>query len=275
MMTSLPKLPASLTVALLACVTLCADTIVIKGSDTLGAKMVPQLSEAFLDHRRVDQGNVTFEIAAEGSSTGIAAVTDATASIGLSSREPSSLEVITARANGVELAPITVAKDGIAVIVNRDNPIGGLTLKELEAIFTGDVREWAAIGDVAGEISVYTRNTSSGTYSAFQALGMRSRAYSPKALKMASNEQIVSEVARNPNGIGYVGLAYIEAAEVKVISVDDYSPADGTAYPLSRPLYYLIDKNAPMDAATNDFIGFTLSPAGQKVVSGVNFIPIY
>lgn len=264
----------SLICALTAFGGLRANTIVIKGSDTLGAKLVPLLSESFND-QRAHPDNIIFEIAAEGSSTGIAAVSDGTALIGLSSRRPTSLEQIHARSSGVELTPITVARDGIAVIVNHANPVDALSLRELESIFAGDRLDWASVSNFRGNISVYTRNTSSGTYGAFMSLAMRSRNYGTRAQKMASNEQIVSEVAQNPFGIGYVGLAYINSPDVKVISVDSLSPADGSEYPLSRPLYFLIDQNSTLSRAANDFIGFTLSPAGQRIVSSVNFIPAY
>src|SRR5216684_561216 len=98
-----------------------ADTLVIKGSDTLGAKLVPQLAEEF----KTQHPGTTFNIAAEGSTTGIAAITDGTAQIGMSSRPAKPEEVAAASTKGVNLKPTTVAYDGIAVIVNSANPIKG------------------------------------------------------------------------------------------------------------------------------------------------------
>ena len=252
-----------------------ADTIIITGSDTLGAKLVPLLSEAYLAENEKAQNSTTFEISAEGSNTGIAAVIDGTTSIGLSSTRASQTELLKAQSQGVELAHIPVAQDAIAVIVNKNNPIENLSLRVVESIFTGDIKNWAALSNYSGRISAYSRNTSSGTYRAFQSLALRKRNFASKVLKMASNEQIVAEVEQNPYGIGYVGLAYINSPSIKVVSIDGFSPADGNAYSLNRPLYYLIDKNRPLPEATNQFIGFTLSPRGQKIVSSVNFIPIY
>jgi phosphate transport system substrate-binding protein len=136
------------------------------------------------------------------------------------------------------------------------------------------VTDWSAISAEAGEISAYTRNTSSGTYAVFQKLGMNSRDYGTETQKMAGNEQIAAEVAKNPNGIGYVGLAYINTPGVKVLIVDGTEPT-ASDYPLARPLYYLIDNNKALNSHANDFIGFTLSPEGQEIIEQVHFLPVY
>src|SRR5664279_2854534 len=176
-----------------------AEKLVLKGSDTLGAKLVPQLAEEF----KAQHPGATFDIAAEGSTTGIAAIIDGTAQIGMASRPAKPTEISAASAKGVKLQPTTVAYDGIAVIVSTANPIKALTKKQVQQIFTGEVADWSAAGGSAGKISVYTRNTSSGTYSEFRELAMNKRDYAPSSQKMAGNEQIASEVANNPNGIGY------------------------------------------------------------------------
>src|ERR671938_383652 len=111
-----------------------ADSLVIKGSDTLGAKLVPQLAEEF----KAQHPGTTFDIAAEGSTTGIAAIIDGTAQIGMSSRRAKSSEVGAASAKGINMKPTIVAYDGIAVIVNAANPIKSLSKKQVEQIFTGD-----------------------------------------------------------------------------------------------------------------------------------------
>ena len=193
-----------------------ADRLVIKGSDTLGAKLVPQLAEAF----KANHPDTTFDIAAEGSTTGIAAIIDGTAQIGMASRRAKPAEVGAASGKGINMKPTIVAYDGIAVIVNSANPIKGLTKKQVEQIFTGDVTDWSAIGGSPGQISVYTRNTSSGTYSDFKELAMKKRDYAPSGQKMAGNEQIASEVGKNANGVGYVGLAYTKAGGIKVMPID-------------------------------------------------------
>ena len=109
-----------------------ADRLVIKGSDTLGAKLVPQLAEQF----KAQHPGTTFDIAAEGSTTGIAAIIDGTAQIGMSSRRAKTSEVGEATSKGKHMKPTIVAFDGIAVIVNSANPIKGLTKKQVEQIFS-------------------------------------------------------------------------------------------------------------------------------------------
>src|SRR3954463_8173508 len=158
-----------------------ADRLVIKGSDTLGAKLVPQLAEQF----KAQHPGTTFDIAAEGSTTGIAAIIDGTAEIGMSSRRAKSSEVGTAASKGKNMKPTIVAYDGIAVIVNSGNPVKSLTKKQVEQIFTGDVQDWSGVGGSGGKISIYTRNTSSGTYSDFKELAMKKRDYASGSQKMA------------------------------------------------------------------------------------------
>src|SRR5437870_6040977 len=193
-----------------------ADTLVIKGSDTLGAKLVPQLAEEF----KAQHPGTAFNIAAEGSTTGIAAIIDGTAQIGMSSRPTKSEEIAAAKAKGVNFKETIVAYDGIAVIFNAANPVKGLTKKQVEQIFTGDVTDWTAVGGSGGKISIYTRNTSSGTYSDFKELAMKKRDYAPDSQKMAGNEQIASEVSKKPKGGGYVGRAYTKASGNKVVPMD-------------------------------------------------------
>src|SRR5437016_4827290 len=249
-----------------------ADRLVIKGSDTLGAKLVPQLAEQF----KAQNPGTTFDIAAEGSTTGIAAIIDGTAQIGMASRRAKPAEIAAASAKGVHMKPTIVAYDGIAVIVNSANPIKGLTKKQVEQIFTGEITDWSAVGGSGGKISVYTRNTSSGTYSDFKELAMKKRDYALGSQKMAGNEQIASEVGRNPAGIGYVGMAYTKAGGVKVVSVDGASPSKESvlakSYPYARPTFFYTNGNPT--GVVKDFIDFTVAPDGQKIVEQVGFVPM-
>jgi len=249
-----------------------ADKLVIKGSDTLGAKLVPQLAEQF----KAQNPGTTFDIAAEGSTTGIAAIIDGTAQIGMSSRRAKPAEMGAAAAKGVHMKPTIVAYDGIAVIVNSANPIKSLTKKQVEQIFTGDVADWSAAGGSGGKISVYTRNTSSGTYSDFKELAMKKRDYAGGSQKMAGNEQIAAEVGKNANGVGYVGLAYTKASGVKVVPIDGVAPSVQTVhaktYPYARPTFYYT--NGDPSGLAKQFVDFTTGAAGQRIVGQVGFVPI-
>jgi phosphate transport system substrate-binding protein len=249
-----------------------ADSLVIKGSDTLGAKLVPQLAEEF----KAQHPGTTFDIAAEGSTTGFAALIDKTAAIAMASRPAKPEEMAKAKEKGVNFKEITVAYDGIAVIVNTANPVKALTRRQVEQIFTGDVTDWSGAGGSGGKISVYTRNTSSGTFSEFKELAMKKRDYAPDSQKLAGNEQIASEVAKNPNGVGYVGLAYTKASGIKVVPVEGATPSKESvlakSYPYARPTFFYTDGDA--SGVAKQFIDFTLSDAGQKIVTQVGFVPI-
>lgn len=266
-------LALSIAAALAVCSAHAADNkLVIKGSDTLGAKLVPQLAEAF----KASHPGVSFSIAAEGSTTGIAAIVDGTADIGMASRRAFGTEVSAASANGRNLQPTIVAYDGIAVIVNSSNPVSKLSKKQIEGIFTGEITDWSAVGGKPGKISIYTRNTSSGTYSDFTKMAMSGKNYAGSAQKMAGNEEIASEVGKNPNGVGYVGMAYLKASGVKPVSVNGVIPTIATvqnhSYPISRSTFYYT--NGAPSGLTKEFLDFTLSSAGQKIVQQVGFAPL-
>src|SRR4051794_38186799 len=241
-----------------------AGTIVVKRFHTLGAKLVPQLAEQF----KSQHPGTTFDIAAEGSATGFAALIDKTAAIGMASRPAKPEEIANGKTKGVEMKETIVAYDGIAVIANTANSIKGLTKKQVEQIFTGEITDWSAVGGSGGKISVYTRNTSSGTYAEFKELAMKKRDYVTSSQKLAGNEQIASEVAKNPNAIGYVGLAYAKATGVKVVPIDGASPSKetvlGKTYPYARPTFFYTD-GEPAGLA-KEFIEFVLSDAGQNIV---------
>jgi len=269
----LRKIISTLALAALCASASAEQTLVIKGSDTLGAKLVPQLKEQF----RASHPDVNFEIAAEGSSTGISAIIASTADIGMSSRPVSQKELSQASLNGVDMKSIVVAYDAIAVIVNDSNPLTELTADDVYLIFTGQVNDWTSVGGNPGAISVYTRNTASGTYKDFQKLAMNMDDYAPSSQKMAGNEQIASEVAKNPNGIGYVGLAYASMPGTKIISIDGAMPSKASVnaheYPYARETFFLVNANK-VNPLAQEFIDFTLSAEGQQIVDAVHFVPV-
>ncbi|MBB5033717.1 PstS family phosphate ABC transporter substrate-binding protein [Prosthecobacter vanneervenii] len=245
-------------------------TLRIRGSDTLGAKLVPQLAEAF----KKQGGKVSFDIAAEGSSTAFTNLASGTAEIGMSSRKVKADERTLCRSKGVSIVEFEVAWDMISVVVNKNNPVSDLSKKQLLQIFAGDIKDWSEVGGTPGPISVYTRNTSSGTYKDFIGLAMKGREYGKNSQKMAGNEQIAAEVGSNPNGIGYVGYAYSGAKGLKVVSIAGSlpNPAAVKSYPLSRPTF-LYTSGEPA-GTTKEFIDFCLSPAGDAIVSKAGFVPL-
>ena len=246
------------------------DKLVIKGSDTLGAKMVPQLAEAY----KAAGNEVSFEIAAEGSSTAFTNLLAGTGDIGMSSRNIKDSEVEEFTSKGMEIKDWVAAYDMIGVIVNEKSGIEELTIEQIQGIFTGDITDWSEVGGDAGPISVYTRNTSSGTYKSFQEMAMDKRYYGSDTQKMAGNEQIAEEVAKNDNGIGYVGLAYTDKDGIKAVSVDgvELKPENAKDYAIARSLHYYTIKGKLSDAGTKFLVWATTDKKAAEVVERVGFI---
>jgi len=251
--------------------TVLADSkIVIKGSDTLGAKLVPQLKEAY-----VQAGNkVDIEIQAQGSSYAFSNLLTGSANIGMSSRKVKDTENDKFNAAGKQLVEHVAAWDMIAVILNDKNPVRKLTLKQIEGIFTGDITDWSQVGGKSGKISVYTRNTSSGTYKSFQKLAMNKRDYASSGQKMEGNQQIATEVSQNPLGIGYVGLAYSKTPNTHAVKVEGVSAKASKVakYPLARKLYYYT-VGEPTGESAKFLKWATTSDKASEVISKIGFIP--
>lgn len=247
------------------------DKIVIKGSDTLGAKLVPQLAEKY----KADGNAASFEIAAEGSSTAFTALLEGTADIGMSSRSIKQKEVDAFAAKGLKHAEWLAGYDMIGVIVNEKSPVSELSKEQIEGIFTGEITDWSEVGGPAGKISIYTRNTSSGTFKAFQEMAMDEKDYSKDAQMMAGNEQIAEEVAKNPNGIGYVGLAYATKEGVKAVSVEgvELKAENAKDYPIARSLFYYTVEGKLSPVADKFLKWATESAEALAIVESVHFIP--
>jgi phosphate transport system substrate-binding protein len=245
------------------------QTLSLKGSDTLGAKLIPQLAESF---KAAGNNGVKFEIAAEGSTTAFPALANGTAQIGMSSRKVKDDERTFCKTKGVYIKEHPICRDMLTVIVNKNSPVANLTKAQVAKIFTGQIKDWSELGGAPGKISVYTRNTSSGTYKDWQKLAMGGRDYAPTSLKMAGNEQIAQEVAKNNNGIGYVGLAYSKTPGTKALIIDGVQPIEANAkkYVYSRVCYlYAPDKPT---AEASSFLDYIKSPAGQQIVRKVGFV---
>jgi phosphate transport system substrate-binding protein len=247
------------------------EKIVIMGSDTLGAKMVPQLKEAY-----VKAGNeVDFEIAAEGSSQAFTNLLAGTAQIGISSRDVKEEEKKKFAEAGMKLVEHVAAWDMIAVVVNEKSKVKNLTLKQVEGIFTGDITDWKEVGGDPGKISVYTRNTASGTYKTFQGLAMSKRPYGKNTKKVGGSEGLAGPVSQNEKGIGYVGLAYAGKDGLRALKIDGVSPKpkNKTTYPLSRKLYYYTV--GELTGEVEKFLGWAMnSKEAKEIVEKVGFISV-
>jgi len=261
-------------IALLACLApsaMAQRTLRIRGSDTLGAKLVPQLAERF----KMTQGRhlLSFDIAAEGSSTAFTNLAAGTADIGMSSRRVKAEEKRLFAQAGLSLHEIEIAWDLIVIVVNERNTLRALSRGQVRQIFGGEVLYWTEIGGGPGRISAYTRNTSSGAYRDFMSLALDGLEYGERTQKMAGNEQIAAEVAANLHGIGYVGSAYAGAKGTRVVEIDGIAPvaAEVRRYPFARPTY-LYTCGAP-SGLVKDFIDYISTPEGQQIVETCGFVP--
>jgi phosphate transport system substrate-binding protein len=249
----------------------CAQTISIKGSDNLGAKLIPQIAEKY---KAEGHPLVKFEIAAEGSSTAFTALADGTADIGMSSRKAKEEEITACKAKGIHLVEHIVCRDMLCVLVNQSSPITNLTKAQVSNIFTDQIKDWSEIGGNPGPISIYTRNTSSGSYKDWQKMATEGRDYAKGSLKMSGGEQPNQEVAKNHGGICYANLTYSNTPGTKAMTIDGIAPvADNTkTYPYTREYYLYVSDKASAEAKS--FVDYVLSPAGQAAVKSTGFIPV-
>ncbi len=242
----------------------------IKGSDTLGAKLVPQLKNAYV---KINP-SVKIDILAQGSSHAFSNLDAGTADIGMSSRKVKQKELDKFEAKGKALTEHVAAWDMIAVIVNDKNPVRKLSLKQIEGIFTGSISNWSEVGGPDAPISVYTRNTSSGTYKSFSKLAMSKKDYGTNCQKLEGNQPIVTEVTKNINGIGYVGFAYAKGENYKTVKVEGVSAKVSkiAEYPLARKLFYYT-VGQPEGESAKFLKWATSSDAANKIVAEIGFIP--
>lgn len=218
-----------------------------------------------------------------GTRSGIAAFLNQTTDIIAASRDLQPEELQTMEAKGLVPEKIIVAFDGIAVIVHADNPIDTLTLAELKAIFTGEISNWRELGGMNQPILIYSRESSSGTYQFFREKVLDKQDYSASARLMPATSGILTAVANDIGGIGYVGLGHAEAETIKIVPIkaDDAKPAikpsratiQSGEYPIARPLYLLVRRDS-RNPAVREFIQFTLSDQGQDLVAENGYIPL-
>jgi len=182
-----------------------------------------------------------------GSGVGIAALLDGTIDIANASRPIKPKEVEKAKAKGIEPFATVIAKDGIAVIIHPSNPVKGLSIDDLRAIYTGQISRWNEVGGETKQIVVISRDTASGTFETFNTLALKKEKVRDDALMLASNQAIATTVAKTPGAIGYIGLGYL-SDKVKALEIDEVEPSQKTVvsgeYKLSRPLFMYISELA-------------------------------
>lgn len=259
-----------------------AHSLQIKGSDTM-----VNLGQAWAEEYMKARPDVSVAVTGGGSGTGIASLLAGTCDIAELSRELKPEEIAMAKAKGFEPQQVTVALDGLAVVVHPKNPISQLTLEQLAAVFSGAVKNWKEIGGADLPIVVLSREVNSGTHVYFKEHVLRrnqggSRVeFAANALLLPSSQAIADEVAQNPSAIGYYGMGYISPREKALLVAEDgASPyveptvenVVSQAYPISRPLLMVTRGQAQGLAA--DFLDYVLGPEGQKVVLKIDFVPV-
>ncbi len=267
---------------LLAAATLVAPAqaaTTVKGSDT-----VLPLSQALAESYMNSRPRANISVTGGGSTVGLTALINGNTDIANSSRPVAAKEFASAKARGFVPKVTRIAKDGLCVILNPDNPVKSLSMDQVGAIYSGSISNWSQVGGPNQRIVVTGRDSSSGTYGFFRDTLFPGRPYRSDMLTLPSNNAIAITVSREPGAIGYIGIAFYEKWEGKVKAVPvaekkggaPVAPSvktvsDGT-YPLFRYLFMVTRGNPKGEAA--DFIKFALSPQGQQVVTKVGYVPV-
>lgn len=276
----------------------------VQGSNTIGAALGPALVKGLMEHQGL-QGvhsepaeganeqrvvgktrvgkTVTIEVAAHGSSTGFSALKKATADLAASSRPIKDAELVDLEPLGDLKSPEAeqvIAIDGLAIILNPQNPLNTLNTEQLAQIFNGEISTWEALGGVGGAIHLYARDDQSGTYDTFKdlVLRLRGKPLAPSAKRFESSEQLSDAVSQDPQGIGFIGLPYVRQAKAVAIVDGDSQPMlplnsliATEDYPLSRRLFFYLPPSSHNPWA-KALVNFAQSSKGQAIVAANGFI---
>lgn len=282
------------------------EEFVIQGSNTIGARLMPALIEAFarsiggkavtlvgsqpeeVEIRLQTQAGSTLasiRVHAHGSGTAIPGLISGKALLGMLSRPIDDKEVGALKAAGIPNLRATsnehvLALDGVLVLSAPGNPVKALSLEQVSGIFSGAITDWAAVGGHPGRIQVYARDDKSGTFDTFNALVLKPRKakLTADAHRFESSEELSDSVARDENGIGFVGFAYLRNAKALEIASECgivYAPSvfnvKTEQYPLSRRLF-LYGTNIPSGSVAARLVTFAGSAAAQDVVRAEGFV---
>ncbi len=262
------------------------------GSDTL-ANLMTLWAEEF----NREYPNVNIQIQAAGSSTAPPALTEGTSNLGPMSREMKDDELEAFEDKyGYKPTAIPVAVDALAVLVNKDNPIKGLSIPQVDAIFSttlkcghsADIETWGDAGVGAWgskSIQLYGRNSVSGTYGYFKEHALCKGDFKSNVNEQPGSASVVQSVTSSVNGIGYSGMGYttsgvrmVPLAKKEGQAYVEATPENALngSYPLTRYLYVYVNKkpNQPLAPLENEFIKLVLSKSGQQVVIKDGYIPL-
>ena len=256
------------------------------GSDTLN-NLMTLWAEGF----EAIYPNVNIQIEGKGSSTAPPALIEGTAQIGPMSREMKGSEMDAFEARyGYKPTAVGTSIDALAVFVNKDNPLESITSEQIDSVFSSTYRkggtpitEWSQLGlegSLGGRaLSLYGRNSASGTYGFFKKVALAGGDFSSNVKEQPGSSSVVQGIGSDLAGIGYSGIGYTTSG-VKAIQIDGIEPTaenclDGS-YPLARQLFVYVnrDPREPMDKLTYEFLRFVLSKQGQEVVEKDGYYPL-
>ncbi|NJC98344.1 MAG: phosphate ABC transporter substrate-binding protein [Anaerolineae bacterium] len=253
-----------------------------KGSDT-----IVNLALAWAEKYQEEHPNVRISVTGGGSGTGIASLINGTVDIANASRQIKQEEIDQAKSNGVDPVEHIIARDAIAVIVNPENPVSQLTLKQISDIYSGRINNWMEVGGEDRPIVRLSRETNSGTHVYFLETVLRlnnkedKTLFSMDTLLLPSSEGIIAEVRQNPNAIGYDGLGYVPD-DLKMIAIateaggayvlPSIATVNDKSYPIARDLYMYT--NGEPEGLLKEYLDWILSTEAQQIVADLGFVPV-
>jgi phosphate transport system substrate-binding protein len=254
-----------------------AATITVKGSDTM-VILAQKWAEVYMS----THPDVKIQVTGGGTGTGFAALQNQQTDLCNASRKIRPKEVETCiKAFGRRPTEYRVALDGLSVYVHAENPIEELSLDQLEAIFTGKIRNWKELGGPDAQIILYSRENNSGTYEFFKEHVLQGKDFAAHAQTMPGTAAVLQAVSRARHGIGYGGAAYgVGAKHLRIRKTANDPAIEPTeenvvngSYPISRYLYIYV--NPALDKGpVADYLKWIRSDAGQAVVKEVGYYPL-
>ena len=240
-----------------------SGTVVTNGSTSMESVM-GALIEAFKEV----QPDVQIQYTGSGSSAGITSAQDGTADIGLASRDLKDDET------GVK--KITVAKDGIAIIVNPDNPVADLSIEQIAQIFTGEITNWSELGGSDGQVVPIGREAGSGTRDGFESITDTEDACKYQN-ELTSTGEVIASVASNPNAIGYTSLSAVDDT-VKALTVGGVAPSEATVldgtYAIQRNFNFILSDSTELSDAAQAFVDWATSTEASDLIAGAGAVPV-
>ncbi|UCF13346.1 MAG: PstS family phosphate ABC transporter substrate-binding protein [Thermoplasmatales archaeon] len=251
-----------------------------KGSDTM-----LEVAQMWAEEYVKVNDNVTLSVSGGGSGTGIAQMINGQIDIADASRPIKKYEIAIAQSQGIVPVEFKTCLDGIAVITNNNINISEISFFQLRGIYNGTIKNWNDLGGTNLKITVYGRQSNSGTYVFFQENVLDDDDYRTDMQPLNGNSQIVDAVVGDDKGIGYVGVAYAEnrASELSILKVKENENSSAFLptieniatgeYPISRYLYIYTNDNPTDEIA--QYVRWILDESGgQKIAEELGFIPL-